>query len=169
MNKKVEEEQRKNPGSASYRKSKKQDLALPACRVTIDPTNLAVLECVEKQTRGTLTMHCPRKGWDLRFQAASEKKAAPPPSISSEEFLSKVKRMRLKERRSYKFPGFEVDLTTVSEAVAPPGKRFDSLVMNGMATATRLEVEVEIDVALFAKERKLAAEGRPNYFSDLCR
>jgi len=134
-----------------------------AVRVTIDvkdPTRIK--EVIEKKKKGAINICYPKSKWDIRMSASIE-------NVVPKPVNQMVTSMRCKDRISYQYDYFSIDITstyTYSDGLTP---QFIEEVMYKFGNSQQMpaghqrsfEVELEIaDHKHLAKIRKLAAEKR---------
>eukprot|EP01065_Artemidia_motanka_P035806 TRINITY_DN43695_c0_g1_i1.p1 TRINITY_DN43695_c0_g1~~TRINITY_DN43695_c0_g1_i1.p1 ORF type:complete len:395 (+),score=79.29 TRINITY_DN43695_c0_g1_i1:72-1187(+) len=137
-------------------------------RVTLDADSMEVKECIEKTPVATVTVSSCRKSYDARWRSAVEHPREPP-NLSDPGVWKRAQSLRVKERRTYTFSWFSVDLTCIESLTGPlpaggPAALAD---LTGRNLAVANEVEMEVDFSVLRREKKLPA--RQSRFGELCR
>mmetsp|Transcript_44717 Transcript_44717/g.74043 ORF Transcript_44717/g.74043 Transcript_44717/m.74043 type:complete len:395 (-) Transcript_44717:24-1208(-) len=133
-----------------------------------------VKEVIEKKKKSHMNLCCPSCQWDLRLSASIENPAPMPRGEI-------VTTLRAKDRISYQFQGFSIDISTIHTYSQGLTKPFiDDVVQKFRAqeplptdlqygTLRTFEVELEIaNKEYMQSARKLMAENNPFQFTELC-
>jgi len=136
-------------------------------RQTICLKTKKTLACVHKDRLGSLEFTNPKTDFDFRISAVIEQTVPPPDSDRQPSLL------RMKNRISYKFDMFSVDITTVQTFDKPEPKVIPTILNNPkqkkyMPEKTEHEVELEIwNMAFLNKQRQAQMKRGPNCFYKL--
>jgi len=163
LNARFQEAQRLTRGSPhiSYRKSLEQDNFYTteggAVRVTVDPADpTKPLRSLRKERKQNVDMFMGLDAaWDIRLTRAEEYSVPPPVNC-------KCAHARVKERRTYTFDLWKMELTKVRQYrdVKPTGELYDASAPSKITH----EVELELDVPALQAERQRMAAGHPSTF-----
>ncbi|KAL0478415.1 mRNA-capping enzyme subunit beta [Acrasis kona] len=126
-------------------------------RVSIDPTTMQPKRAIIKNKLQHLDFLCPHNLWDFRI-TLSEEKEVPLPDLDSMYPTHE----RHKDRLTYKFDIWQIDITVVNERRIVRGeyKEFFS---------PTYEVEMECCSKALIHEAKLRSQRQPNRFSEFVR
>jgi len=137
-------------------------------RETICSETGIVKATIIKEKMGSIEIHMPKTAFDFRISASLEK---PVPQVEKGRHPDCI---RKKDRISYEFECFSIDVTTISTWDGPtPACAEDIMQKSGeqqhSPSSRTYEVEIEIrDVKFLRHHRKLFATRQQNCFQQLC-
>jgi len=162
-------------GTMRYTKSRTRDFFLPSpsgstsrpLRVTVGADDVQVRSCVAKAPCESTDVSSPLQAWDRRWRTSVEEPREAP-DITDPQVWRQVTMIRVKERRTYTFGCFSVELTCVESAKGPfQAESAAALDLTDLKLEATCEVEMEIDVKALRVERGLPL--KESRFGELCR
>jgi len=138
------------------------------CRQTIDIDTKKTMATIQKTKLGSLEYYSPQTAFDFRIGASIENRVPEPPNDDVIDLIRK------KERISFQFDAFPLDLTKVSQ-YDNPGKEITEAILSKteqhyqiFASRETYEVEMEIiDTKYLKQQRDLLMSNKPHYFGHL--
>jgi len=140
-------------------------------RETRDPKSGKILNTIIKEGMGSMEFHMPKTDFDFRISASLEKPVPPVPSDRNPDTIRK------KNRLSYTFECFSIDITTVESWENPTREIAESVMDHAKAgtttefppTSRTYEIELEVaDIKFLRKQRQQFATKQGNCFQQLC-
>lgn len=162
LNEQYTKSQKIQGGKITYKRTKECDLFYHSkekqkrVRVSVDPETRKQLRSIIKEKKKNFDFYCPYSSFDFRITLSLEN-VVPFPKDEEIPFLE-----RYKDRLSYEFDVWKIDITTVTESKLD---HFGQHIQNN--TSVTYEVEMECKIDNFVMEKQKILKGEKNKFSDL--
>lgn len=162
LNQQVHKSQKLQGPKITYKRTKECDLFYHGkekhkrIRVSVHPETRKQLRAIIKEKKKNFDFYCPQSSFDFRITLSLENEV-PFPKDEEIPFLE-----RYKDRLSYEFDIWKIDITTVTESKLD---HFGQFIQN--STSLTYEVEMECKIDYFVKEKEKILRGEKNKFSDI--
>jgi hypothetical protein len=125
-------------------------------RVSLDPSSLEPKRAITKVKLQHLDFLCPHNTWDFRITLSEEREM---PMPGQDMYATHE---RHKDRLSYKFDIYQIDITVVRDRKINNGAP-------GEFNQPTYEVEMECSTDAFLHEKQLMIDKSPNRFTELAK